>query len=74
MDGGTGKDLEGSNPGLIEVLSRHLPGVTEENYEKSVRIATVPAEIWTEHITNTNVERYRYANPLGEFHHKVSIC
>jgi hypothetical protein len=45
MDGGIGKDLEGSDRGLIEVLSRHLPGVTEDDYEKSVRIATDPAEI-----------------------------
>jgi hypothetical protein len=29
----TGKDLEVSDPGLIEVLSQHLLGVTEENHE-----------------------------------------
>jgi hypothetical protein len=39
-----GKDLEGSGHGLIEVLSRNSPGVTEENHEKTpVRIAGVPA-------------------------------
>jgi hypothetical protein len=36
-----GKDLEGSGRGLIEVLSRHLPGETE-----------VPAENRTEHLHN----------------------
>jgi hypothetical protein len=28
------KDLEGTNRGLIKVLSQHLPGGTEENHEK----------------------------------------
>jgi hypothetical protein len=47
--------LEGSGGlVLIEVLSQHLPGETEENYKKSVRIAGVPVEIQTEHIPNTN--------------------
>jgi hypothetical protein len=30
-----GKDLEGSERGLIEVLSRNLPGGTEGTHEKS---------------------------------------
>jgi hypothetical protein len=29
-----GKDLEGSSCSLIAVLSQHLPGWAEENYEK----------------------------------------
>jgi hypothetical protein len=37
--------LEGSGHGLIKVLSHHLPGGNEENYEKPVRIAGVLAEI-----------------------------
>jgi hypothetical protein len=31
----------------------------------SVRIARGPAEIRTEIISNKNIERYRYGNPLG---------
>jgi hypothetical protein len=31
----TGKDLKGNFHGLIRKLSRHLPGDTEKNYEKS---------------------------------------
>jgi hypothetical protein len=34
-----GKDLDGKGGGLIEVLSRHLPG--EEYHEKPVRTADV---------------------------------
>jgi hypothetical protein len=60
------KDFKGDDRDLIEVLSRHLPGGTEENYETSVRIASVPAEIRTEHIPNTSLERYRYTNLLGK--------
>jgi hypothetical protein len=26
----------------------------------------IPAEIWTTHLPNTNLERHRYAKPLGE--------
>jgi hypothetical protein len=29
------KNLEGNKCGLIEVLSRHLPGGTEENHKKT---------------------------------------
>jgi hypothetical protein len=29
-----GKDLEGSDCSLLEILSQHMPRVTEENYEK----------------------------------------
>jgi hypothetical protein len=40
-----GKDLKGSDRGLIEVLSRHLTGATKENGETRARIADIPAEI-----------------------------
>jgi hypothetical protein len=43
-------NLKGSGHGLIEVLSRHLPGETEENDEKPVRITVVPTEIRTDHL------------------------
>lgn len=39
-----GRDLEGSESGLIEMLSSNLPG-TEENYEKSVTTSGIPDEI-----------------------------
>jgi hypothetical protein len=43
---------------------RFLSG-TEENYEKSPRIASVPGEIRTGHLLNMSQEGYRYANPFG---------
>jgi hypothetical protein len=43
---------------LIEALFHHLPGGNEENHETSVRTAHVPAKIRTEHLPNTDLERY----------------
>jgi hypothetical protein len=57
-----GKDLEGMCSSLIEEISRHLLGRTEKNYEKPQDALT---EIRTEHLPNTNQERYRYAIPFG---------
>jgi hypothetical protein len=34
-EGRIGKDMEGSGSGLIKVLSRHMLGRTEVNYESS---------------------------------------
>jgi hypothetical protein len=53
----TGKrqDLEGSDHGLIEVLSQHLPGRTEE---KHVTISGILAEIGTEYLPKTSLEHY----------------
>jgi hypothetical protein len=47
---------------LFEVLSQHLPGETEENHKKCVRITGVPVEIQTEHNPITNPQRHRYTN------------
>jgi hypothetical protein len=55
---------EGSR-GLVEVISRHFPGETEENHEIAFRIVNVPAEIRAKHFLNTNQERYWCANPFG---------
>jgi hypothetical protein len=41
-----------------------LPGGTEENHEKSIEMAGVPAEIRTEHFPNMGQEPYRYIYPL----------
>jgi hypothetical protein len=49
-----GKDLEGGGRGLTEVLSRHLPEMSEENHDKSQYIR--PAEIQTENLPNTKLE------------------
>jgi hypothetical protein len=57
-----GKNLEGSDEGLIVVLSRYLSDEAQGNHE-TFRIESVMAEIQTEHLMNTNLERYRYANP-----------
>jgi hypothetical protein len=52
-----GRDLEISGCGLIEVLSQHLLGGTEENYE-----ADVQSEIRTKHRSNTDLESYHCIN------------
>jgi hypothetical protein len=46
--------MEGSEHGL---LSRHLPGQTEENHKKLVRLMGVPAEIRTRHLSNASQMR-----------------
>jgi hypothetical protein len=45
-----GKDLEGSGPGLIKVLSQHFPGRAGETMETSVSISSVSAKIRIEHL------------------------
>jgi hypothetical protein len=51
--------VEGNGPHLIDIHLRNLPGETEE-YHENLRITDVPAEIRTEYLPNTSVERYRY--------------
>jgi hypothetical protein len=63
----TGKDLEGSNSGLVDLLFRKLLLITEENHEILVRVAGVPTDIRTEHLPNTDLEWHRYDNPLGKY-------
>jgi hypothetical protein len=47
----TGKDLEGSDSGIIRVLSWHLLGVSEEKHEVfQARIPNVLSAIQTGHI------------------------
>jgi hypothetical protein len=48
------KDFEGSDHGLIEVLSQNLPGGTEEN----LNIVIASTEIRTERSLNTSQESY----------------
>jgi hypothetical protein len=57
-----GKNLEGSGRGLIEILSRNLPGQTQESRGKS-HDSRSPGEIRIEHLHNTITERSRYTNP-----------
>jgi hypothetical protein len=48
------KDLKGSGCGLIQVLSSHMPGESNKNHKKkTVRTASVPAKIQTDHLLNT---------------------
>jgi hypothetical protein len=56
--------LEGRGRGLVEVLSRHLPAGTEGNRE-DLTIADVLIEIRNDHLRNTGLDRYRYANLFG---------
>jgi hypothetical protein len=51
----------------MEVLTRHLPQGAEENHEKLQSPAGVPAEIETEHLPNTIIERYHLTTPFGHF-------
>jgi hypothetical protein len=46
--------------------SQNLSGWTEENHEKSVRIAGVLAEIQTTHILNRSQEHGCYTNLLSQ--------
>jgi hypothetical protein len=59
MNDETGKDLERSSGGLIEVLSRQFPRETEENL-----IAGVPAQIPTEDLPNTSREPAKFSPTL----------
>jgi hypothetical protein len=43
--------------GLVELLFRKFPGGTEENHEVPVIIASVSADIRTEHFPKTSLER-----------------
>ena len=57
--------MEGNSWGIIGVLSRNLPGMTEETYD-TFRTTDVPAEIQFEYLTASNLETYSYANiPKG---------
>jgi hypothetical protein len=53
--------MEGDGRGLIEVLSQHLPGETEEYHE---RVRGVPVEIRTEHRQNTTCSVFVLFQPL----------
>jgi hypothetical protein len=64
--------LEGIDHGLIEVLSWHLPGGTEENYENSVRIADVTSKVQTEQLPSPNLEPF-YHSSLHSFRVLVSL-
>jgi hypothetical protein len=52
-----GRDLKGSNCGLIEILTQHLSGGTEK-YHVNVRIADILPEIQTKYLLNTSLEHY----------------
>jgi hypothetical protein len=67
-----GKDLEGFDSDLIELLSQHLSGGTQENHgtKISVTTAAVPAEIGTKHLSNKSIEHYLYTNLFGQ---RISI-
>jgi hypothetical protein len=59
------KHLEGSCHDLIEVLSWHLPGGTDENHRKSVMIADAPPEIQTKYFLNASLGHYLQTNLFG---------
>jgi hypothetical protein len=43
----------------------YLPGDPEENKDIFSQEGRFPDEVRTEHLPNTSLEGYRYANPLG---------
>jgi hypothetical protein len=51
------EEYEGTCRCLIKVLSRHLPGETEENHVV-LRIVVAPSGIRTENLSNTSPNRY----------------
>jgi hypothetical protein len=57
-----GKDSEGSDGGVMEVLSWNLSGGPEKHHENPVSIVCVPASIWNDHLMNTSLEPYRDTN------------
>jgi hypothetical protein len=51
---------------LTNIMFRHLPGETEENYERpqlSTRTTGVPAEMRTKHVPNTSVRAFPLCQP-----------
>lgn len=44
-----------------KILLRNSLGGTDENLEKSVTIVGTPAEIQTEHLSDTNQKHYRFS-------------
>jgi hypothetical protein len=54
----TNDELEGNGCDLIEVLTQHLPGLTEESYEEPDTIACVAAKIQTKHLPYTILGSY----------------
>jgi hypothetical protein len=52
------KDLEGNGLGLIDIVSRHLPGVAEESHEQLH--LEYPFEIQTEHLPSAVLQTPRY--------------
>jgi hypothetical protein len=70
-----GKDLEGSGHDVIELISRNLPGSTEENRGKSlVRIVCVPVDIRTQHLQNTSVPLHQSFRCLHVIESKSETC
>lgn len=49
---------------LDEVLFRHLPVGTEDNYKAPLRIADLPAEIRNRHIPSITLDRYYGSNNI----------
>jgi hypothetical protein len=55
--------LEESGRNVIKVLPENLPEGPRKTM-KNLRIVCVPAEVRTEHLPNTSLERNRYVNLL----------
>jgi hypothetical protein len=63
----------GRGRGLTEVLSRHLSEGSEENHEKSVRIAGVLTEIRSAYLRNKSLELYQQTRPYT-YKSSVYVC
>jgi hypothetical protein len=58
--------LEGSR-GIMKVLSLAVSWKDRKSTKDLERIIRVPADIRSEHLSNTILQCYLYANPIGEF-------
>jgi hypothetical protein len=71
-----GKDSEGGGRSVIDAHSRNFPIVTEENNEKSVMLASFPADIQNGHLPNYKSTSLPLQQPdrLEHINHKTEIC
>jgi hypothetical protein len=68
----TGKDLEGSDRGLIEIVSRYLLGETEERHTTPQSGSRYPGRNSNEHLQDKTLKRYRWTDLLGKIIFKLN--
>lgn len=66
-------ERKGNFHGMMEVLSRHLPGWTEKNHEVLGQNSQCGTKIRTKHLPSTNLDNYHYAKLLRNTVFGISI-